>query len=94
MVAFGTEAGRLDQRVGAYESVSYSRAEMCGPPASTIGYVHPGMMHRALLRGLQPDTRYFYQYGDEVVLHPTAFSPSSLSERKCCDLADQDITHG
>lgn len=68
LVKIGTEPGRLDQVLEAYESVTYSREEMCGPPASTVGYVHPGMMHRALLQDLKPDTRYFYQYGAEVML--------------------------
>ena len=65
-VKFGTASGQLEHTVAARETVTYARDELCGPPASTVGYVDPGRMHRALLQDLQPDTRYFYQYGDKV----------------------------
>ena len=44
---------------------------MCGPPATMAGWLEPGLLHRALLTDLQPDTEYWYKYGDEVrVLSP------------------------
>ena len=66
LVHFGKESGKLKHTVKAHDSVTYLREEMCGPPASTVGYVDPGRMHRALLQDLEPDTRFFYTYGDEV----------------------------
>eukprot|EP00879_Flechtneria_rotunda_P003651 GHRR01003888.1.p1 GENE.GHRR01003888.1~~GHRR01003888.1.p1 ORF type:complete len:559 (+),score=122.66 GHRR01003888.1:217-1677(+) len=46
-------------------SISYSREEMCGPPAATIGYSDPGLFHSALLTGLEPEQQYYYSVGDE-----------------------------
>ena len=39
---------------------------MCGGPAAGEGWLAPGSLHRATLAGLQPDTEYFYIYGDKV----------------------------
>lgn len=64
-VRWGTAADKLD-RVTAAESATYGRGDMCGPPASTDGWLDPGLLHRAVLSGLAPDTEYFYYYGDEV----------------------------
>ena len=64
-VCWGLTEGTLD-RVTAAASVSYARSDMCGPPASTVGWLEPGLLHRAVLPGLAADTEYFYKYGDEV----------------------------
>ena len=45
---------------------SYTRAEMCGPPANATGWSDPGLLHKALLTGLAPSTRYYYIVGDPV----------------------------
>lgn len=50
----------------AGRSLTYGRGDMCGPPANTTGWFEPGWLHAAAMAGLQPSTRYFYQYGDEV----------------------------
>ena len=44
----------------------YTQGEMCGPPANASGWSDPGVLHRALLTGLKPSTRYFYRVGDPV----------------------------
>lgn len=64
-VRWGTAAGALGRSTAA-ESVSYGRDDMCGPPATTVGWLEPGLLHRAVLSDLAPDTEYFYYYGDEV----------------------------
>ncbi|PRW45579.1 Metallo-dependent phosphatase [Chlorella sorokiniana] len=63
-VRWGTASGSL-QHSAAGDSLTYSRAEMCGPPANDSGWMEPGWLHGAVMSGLQPATRYFYQYGDE-----------------------------
>ncbi|KAJ7521995.1 hypothetical protein O6H91_19G078000 [Diphasiastrum complanatum] len=45
---------------------SYSRSDMCGPPASTIGWRDPGYIHIAYLKELWPDTEYFYRVGHKL----------------------------
>jgi len=37
---------------------------LCGAPANSSGYKDPGEIHSAVLTNLNPDTRYYYQYGD------------------------------
>lgn len=64
-VRWGTASGSLEH-IAAGDSLTYSRADMCGPPANTSGWMQPGWLHGAVMSGLQPATRYFYQYGDEV----------------------------
>ena len=57
---------------GSYEhnatgsSSTYTREEMCGAPANTTGGMQPGWLQAAVMSGLEPSTRYYYQYGDEV----------------------------
>ena len=45
---------------------TYTAEEMCGAPATTVGYRPPGYMHSATIRGLTPNTRYYYQVGDDT----------------------------
>ncbi|PSC73699.1 inactive purple acid phosphatase 27 [Micractinium conductrix] len=47
------------------DSLTYSRADMCGAPANASGWMEPGMLHGAVMGGLQPLTAYYYQYGDK-----------------------------
>jgi len=44
---------------------TYTKDDLCGEPATSVGWVDPGVMHSATMTGLMPDTQYFYQYGDE-----------------------------
>lgn len=64
-VRWGTAAAALDHSADG-SSTTYTRADMCGPPANTSGWMEPGWLHAAVMAGLAPSTRYFYQYGDEV----------------------------
>lgn len=64
-VRWGTDAKALDRTTTA-DSDTYGLDDMCGPPATTAGWLEPGLLHRALLADLQPDTEYWYKYGDEV----------------------------
>jgi len=44
-------------------STTYDRSDMCGPPANTTGWFHPGWFHYVIITGLDPGKRYFYRYG-------------------------------
>lgn len=42
---------------------TYNASDMCGPPASTVGFWDPGNIHDVLLTDLEPGQEYFYSYG-------------------------------
>ena len=46
---------------------TYRASDMCLSPANTTGFWKPGNIHDAVLKGLEPNTRYFYSYGSEGV---------------------------
>uniref|UniRef100_A0A1X7U7G6 Purple acid phosphatase n=1 Tax=Amphimedon queenslandica TaxID=400682 RepID=A0A1X7U7G6_AMPQE len=52
-------------RTQAATSNKYTSKDMCGPPATTVGYIDPGMLHTAKLSGLTPGQEYNYQFGDD-----------------------------
>ena len=64
-VRWGTARGRLEHAAPG-DSSTYTAADLCGAPANTSGWMDPGWLHGAVMAGLQPSTRYWYQYGDEV----------------------------
>jgi len=64
-VRWGADAERLN-RTTAADSDSYDADDLCGPPATAAGWLEPGLLHRALLTDLQPDSEYWYKYGDQV----------------------------
>lgn len=53
--------------------------DMCGGPAAGEGWLDPGSLHRAVVTGLQPNTEYFYVYGDKVRAKITKVSIRGLS---------------
>ena len=64
-VRWGTEAGHY-RASSRGSSVTYTREDLCDAPATTTGWIDPGFTQNAVMNGLQPSTRYFYSYGDEV----------------------------
>eukprot|EP00731_Ephydatia_muelleri_P016712 Em0009g1136a len=64
VVLYGLDPDSLEG--GAVGSTrTYNYTDMCGPPANTSeAFVDPGYLHDALLTGLAPSTKYYYQYGD------------------------------
>lgn len=49
-VEWGVSPGLYTSSAPAH-SVTYYREEMCDPPAKTVGWVPPGMLHRAAMSG-------------------------------------------
>lgn len=65
-VRWGTRSGELTSTARATTD-TYTRDDMCGGVANSTGYINPGLFHTAKMSDLQPDTRYYYAYGDEVI---------------------------
>ena len=64
-VQWGNSSGIYTEIVNS-KFDSYSRDDMCGSPANATGWSDPGLLHRALLTGLDPGARVFYRVGDPV----------------------------
>ncbi len=67
-------AGDVDAAKGQLDTVawsstkagtrSFAREDLCGKPASTVGFIDPGSVHSAVMRGLEPATAYTYRVGN------------------------------
>ncbi|KAL4435011.1 hypothetical protein ABPG77_003836 [Micractinium sp. CCAP 211/92] len=60
---YGRAQGALEFVVPA-RTATYGAADMCGGPASGEGFLDPGLLHTALLTGLEPGQLYWYRVGD------------------------------
>lgn len=49
-------------------TLTYRREELCGPPATTVGWMQPGHFHSAVMTGLVPGVRYYYRFGDDSLM--------------------------
>lgn len=78
-VRWGTRSGELTSTARATTD-TYTRDDMCGGVANSTGYINPGLFHTAKMSDLQPDTRYYYAYGDEVISWSITpkFRPSNI----------------
>jgi hypothetical protein len=69
-VRYGRRTRAYTRTTPTYERAStYAAEDVCNSPANTTSqsyWRHPGFFHHALLQGLTPHTRYFYQYGNDV----------------------------
>lgn len=63
---WGTSSGVYTHIVAA-NTTTYTRADMCGAPANTTGWRDPGLIHSALLQGVDKyaSQRLYYIFGDE-----------------------------
>ena len=66
LVKYGLSKDKLDMKALAF-TTSYSRADMCLPPASTFGYLSPGAINTASMKNLKPNKRYYYVVGDSTL---------------------------
>lgn len=62
-IKYGTNPRSLDLSA-LVKTTTYTANDMCGAPATTVGWRDPGFFHKALLEGLKPNTQYYYQVGD------------------------------
>jgi len=66
-VRYGTTSGEYTQTVTG-ETTTYSADDLCDDPSNSTAqqwFRDPGFIHRVLLKGLQPNTIYFYQFGND-----------------------------
>ncbi|KAH0460875.1 hypothetical protein IEQ34_008450 [Dendrobium chrysotoxum] len=47
-------------------TLTFSRNDMCGSPARTFGWRHPGYIHTSFLKELWPNTMYTYKLGHQL----------------------------
>ena len=52
--------------VPASSSITWAAADLCGPPATTVGWHDPGFVHSAVLSALEPGEIYTYTVGDST----------------------------
>lgn len=64
---WGTVSGKYTNTIAA-TTTTYTRADMCGAPANTTGWRDPGLIHSALMQGLDKYAaqRLYYIFGDDV----------------------------
>ena len=55
-------------------SLTFGKEDLCGEPAQTLGFLAPGYVHTAVMRGLEPATRYDYRVGDPKDAWSTTYS--------------------
>ena len=53
-----------------FQVSTYAAYSMCGAPANSTGFWHPGFTYDVLLQNLRANTRYYYSYGTEDVSSP------------------------
>ncbi|XP_068651499.1 nucleotide pyrophosphatase/phosphodiesterase-like [Aristolochia californica] len=55
-----------DQRRSPAGTLTFTRDSMCGPPARTFGWRHPGFIHTSFLKELWPNLEYTYKLGHRL----------------------------
>ncbi|KAJ8646108.1 hypothetical protein MRB53_007856 [Persea americana] len=57
--------GELQKRTPA-GTLTFDRNSMCGAPARTVGWRHPGFIHTSFLKDLWPNSAYTYKLGHRL----------------------------
>ncbi|XP_024356761.1 nucleotide pyrophosphatase/phosphodiesterase isoform X2 [Physcomitrium patens] len=60
-------AYKKDQFTSAAITLTFTRKDMCGPPASSVGWRDPGFIHTGSLSALWPSTKYYYKVGHQFM---------------------------
>ncbi|KAM3254617.1 hypothetical protein ACQJBY_048227 [Aegilops geniculata] len=63
-VEWGEKAGR--RFLSPAGTLTFDRNSMCGAPARTVGWRHPGYIHTSYLKDLWPDSMYTYRLGHRL----------------------------
>lgn len=66
VVQWGTTPGQYSSTAQG-SSHTYRKEDLCGGVATTSGWLDPGTLQAAVMSDLQPDTRYYYVYGDQAL---------------------------
>ncbi|KAK2076560.1 hypothetical protein QBZ16_005320 [Prototheca wickerhamii] len=64
VIAYGLSKDNLTLTVEDIANWTYTAAEMCGHPANSSGWKHPGTIISGVLTDLEPNTRYYYTVSD------------------------------
>ncbi|CAM6083490.1 unnamed protein product [Calypogeia fissa] len=62
LVRWGFKDGSNNMSTAA-GTLTYTRKDMCGAPARTVGWRDPGYIHTSFLKELWPNAKYFYRVG-------------------------------
>lgn len=67
LLKWGTKSNSYDKVVEASTS-SIDRGELCGSPANSTGWFDLGLIHEAMLEGMEPlaNQKIYYKFGDEA----------------------------
>ncbi|CAM0949415.1 unnamed protein product [Alopecurus aequalis] len=63
-VEWGEKEGR--RFLSPAGTLTFDRNSMCGAPARTVGWRHPGYIHTSYLKDLWPDSMYTYRLGHRL----------------------------
>ncbi len=63
MVRWGSTSGTYTSTVSG-SSFTYGVKDMCGEPATSIGFRNPGTFHSAVIAGLAWNQTIYYTFGD------------------------------
>jgi hypothetical protein len=63
-VEWGAKGGR--SFLSPAGTLTFDRNSMCGAPARTVGWRHPGYIHTSYLKDLWPDSLYTYRLGHRL----------------------------
>ncbi|KAF8776696.1 hypothetical protein HU200_003424 [Digitaria exilis] len=64
-VEWGEKGGR--RFLAPAGTLTFDKTSMCGAPARTVGWRHPGYIHTSYLKDLWPDSPYTYRLGHRLM---------------------------
>ncbi|EES16213.1 hypothetical protein BDA96_08G155000 [Sorghum bicolor] len=73
-VEWGEKGGR--RFLAPAGTLTFDRNSMCGAPARTVGWRHPGYIHTSYLKDLWPDSPYTYRLGHRLMNGTRVWSKS------------------
>jgi len=98
-VKLGTVSRIYTKSIVATTPTTYSRSDLCGPPATTHGFYTPPYFYSAIISSLTPGRTYYYVVGSESSGYTREFSfvgpqaPSSESTLHITAIADMGETY-